>query len=101
VVPCQPEQLKKKFVRPPPHQKDLSVVAHVCHPSNYGKFGITIQADLGEKKSEPVPHACNPSYSKVRDQKDCGLKPTQANTSRDPISKKKPSQKRLAKWLKV
>jgi hypothetical protein len=31
--------------------------------------------------------ACNPSYSGGRDQEDCGLKPPQANSSRDPISK--------------
>jgi hypothetical protein len=36
----------------------------------------------------PVAHACNPSYSGGRDQEDHGWKPTQANSSRDPISKK-------------
>jgi hypothetical protein len=36
----------------------------------------------------PVAHTCNPSYSGGRDQEDCGLKPTWANSSRDPISKK-------------
>jgi hypothetical protein len=40
-----------------------------------------------------VAHACNPSYSGGRDQEDCGLKPVQANSSQDPVSKK-PSQKR-------
>jgi hypothetical protein len=40
-----------------------------------------------------VPHACNPSYSGGKDQEDCGSKPTQANSSGDPISKN-PSQKR-------
>jgi hypothetical protein len=34
-----------------------------------------------------VAHARNPSYSRGRDQEDQGLKPTQANSSRDPISK--------------
>jgi hypothetical protein len=41
----------------------------------------------------PVAHACNPNYSGSRDQEDRGLKPTQANSSRDPISKN-PSQNR-------
>jgi hypothetical protein len=30
-----------------------------------------------------VTHACNPSYSGGRDQEDRGLKPAQANSSRD------------------
>jgi hypothetical protein len=37
-----------------------------------------------------VAHACNPS----RDQEDLGLKPAQANSSGDPISKKKPFTKK-------
>jgi hypothetical protein len=48
----------------------------------------------------PMAHACNPSYSGGRDQEDCGLKPAWANSLWDPISKN-PSQKGLAKWLKV
>jgi hypothetical protein len=39
-----------------------------------------------------VAHACNPSYSGGRDQKDCGSKPAWANNSQDLISKN-PSQK--------
>jgi hypothetical protein len=35
-----------------------------------------------------VIHACNPSYSGVRDQEDHSLKPAWANSSRDPSSKK-------------
>jgi hypothetical protein len=35
-----------------------------------------------------VAHACRPSYSEGRDQEDCGLKPAQANSLQDPISKK-------------
>jgi hypothetical protein len=35
-----------------------------------------------------VAHACNPNYSGGRDQEDCGSKPDQANSSRDPITKK-------------
>jgi hypothetical protein len=34
-----------------------------------------------------VAHACNPSYSGGRDQEDHGLKPAQANSSRDPMLK--------------
>jgi hypothetical protein len=40
-----------------------------------------------------VLHACNPSYSRGRDQEDHGLKPAQANSFRDPTSKN-PSQKK-------
>jgi hypothetical protein len=35
----------------------------------------------------PVAHACNPSNSGGRDEEDCGLKPTWANSLRDPVSK--------------
>jgi hypothetical protein len=41
----------------------------------------------------PVAHAYNPSYSGGRDQDDLGLKPAQANSLWDPISKNL-SQKR-------
>jgi hypothetical protein len=43
-------------------------------------------------------HACNPSYLEGRDQEDQGLKPAQADSLRDPISKKekKKNQKREA-----
>jgi hypothetical protein len=34
-----------------------------------------------------VAHAYNSSYSGGREQEDCGLKPTSANSSQDPISK--------------
>jgi hypothetical protein len=34
-----------------------------------------------------VAHVFNPSYSRGRDQEDYGSKSTQANSSRDPISK--------------
>jgi hypothetical protein len=36
-----------------------------------------------------VAHACNPSYSGGRDQKDQGLNPAWKNSSQDPISKRK------------
>jgi hypothetical protein len=42
-------------------------------------------------------HTYNPSYSGGRDQEDGGLKPAQANSSQDPVSKK-PSQKRKGWW---
>jgi hypothetical protein len=41
-----------------------------------------------------VVYACNPSYSGGRDQEDCGSKPAWANSARDSILKKYPSQKR-------
>jgi hypothetical protein len=41
-----------------------------------------------------VAHACNPSFSGGRDQEAEGSKPAQANSLRDPILKKKKSQKR-------
>jgi hypothetical protein len=47
-----------------------------------------------------VAHACNPSYSGGRDQKDCVSKPAWANSSQDPILKNL-SQKGLAEWLNV
>jgi hypothetical protein len=34
-----------------------------------------------------VTHAYNPSYSQSKDEEDCGLKPDQANSPQDPISK--------------
>jgi hypothetical protein len=37
--------------------------------------------------NEPVAHDCNSSYSGDRNQKDYGSKPSQANSSRDPILK--------------
>jgi hypothetical protein len=39
-------------------------------------------------------HAYNLSYSGGRDQEDCSLKPTWANSSQDPISKKTHHKKR-------
>jgi hypothetical protein len=41
-----------------------------------------------------VAHTCNPRYSGGRDQEDLSWKPKQENSSRDPILKKNPSQKR-------
>jgi hypothetical protein len=46
--------------------------------------------------------ACNPSYSGGIDQEDLGSKPASANSSQDPISKKKKkSQKGLVEWFEV
>jgi hypothetical protein len=42
-------------------------------------------------------HACNPSYSGGRDEEDQGLKPAQANSSQDLISKKKKKKKSITK----
>jgi hypothetical protein len=41
----------------------------------------------------PVAHTYNPSYSGDRDQEDCGLKPAQANSLQDSISKNPPNTK--------
>jgi hypothetical protein len=43
---------------------------------------------MKEKSWAPVAHSCNLSYSGGRDQEDCSLKPAQANSLQDPISKK-------------
>jgi hypothetical protein len=43
----------------------------------------------------PVAHPCNSSYSGGRDQEDHSSKPAQANSSRDPISKKPITKKGL------
>jgi hypothetical protein len=44
-------------------------------------------------KLDPGAHAYTPSYSGGRDQKDCNSKPAQANSSRDPNSKKSITKK--------
>jgi hypothetical protein len=46
-------------------------------------------------------HACNASYSGGRNQEDCGSKPPQANSLRDPTSKKPFTRKGLVEWFKV
>jgi hypothetical protein len=48
-----------------------------------------------------VAHTCNFSYAEGRDQEDHGSKPTQANSSRDPISKKPFTKKGWMEWPKV
>jgi hypothetical protein len=48
-----------------------------------------------------VAHACNPSYSVGRDQKDLGSKPAWANSSQDPSLKKPFTKKWMVVWLKV
>jgi hypothetical protein len=50
----------------------------------------------GRRTQAPVAHACNPSYSGGRDQRDCSLKPAQAHSSQDPILKKPITKKGLA-----
>jgi hypothetical protein len=47
---------------------------------------ISIASGFCFMNKVPVAHTCNPSYSVGRDQEDCLLKPTQANTSQDPVS---------------
>jgi hypothetical protein len=48
----------------------------------------------------PVVHSCNPSYSRGRDQEDCGSKPAQTNSSKT-LSWKNHHKKELVEWLKV
>jgi hypothetical protein len=48
---------------------------------------------LNKELKSPVAHAYNPSYSGGRDQEDHSLKPAQANSSQDPISKKPNTKK--------
>jgi hypothetical protein len=47
-----------------------------------------------------VAHACNPSYSGGNTQEDQVQSQTQANTFREPISKKPFTKKGLVEWLK-
>jgi hypothetical protein len=56
-----------------------------------------IKAELDQA---PVTYACNPRDSGGRDQEDHDSKPTQANSSWDPISKNPSQKKRLMEWLK-
>jgi hypothetical protein len=48
-----------------------------------------------------VAHTYNPSYSRGRDQEDCGSKPTWANSSIRPYLKKPITEIGLVEWLKV
>jgi hypothetical protein len=48
-----------------------------------------------------VAYACNPNYSGGKDQEDHGLKPAQANSLREPISKKLITKIELVEWLRV
>jgi hypothetical protein len=48
-----------------------------------------------------VAHTCNPSSSGGRDQEKQSLKPTWANSLRDPIFEKTHHKKELVEWLKV
>jgi hypothetical protein len=56
---------------------------------------------IAKKSQAPVAHACNPSYSRGRDQADHGSKTLWANSSRDTILIKQITKKGLAEWLKV
>jgi hypothetical protein len=46
-------------------------------------------------------HTCNPSSLGGRDQEDRSSKPAQANSSQNPVSKKKNHKKGLVEWLKA
>jgi hypothetical protein len=49
--------------------------------------GGEVGARRSNRSQAPVAHACNPSYSRDRDQEDHGLKLASANSLREPISK--------------
>jgi hypothetical protein len=49
----------------------------------------------------PLAHACYPDCSVGRDQEDHGLKPAQANSLQDPISKKPIIKIELVEWFNV
>jgi hypothetical protein len=49
----------------------------------------------------PVAHACNPSYSGGRDQKDSGSKPARANSFTRPYLEKPFTKIGLVEWFKV
>jgi hypothetical protein len=51
---------------------------------------VSLNAEISQA---PVAHAYNPSYLGGRDQEDHGLKPAQANSLQDPISKKSITKK--------
>jgi hypothetical protein len=61
-------------------------------------FVITIEGvqEMPHEKMhfELEAHTCNPSYSGGRDQEDHGSKPTWANSSQDPVSKKHNTKER-------
>jgi hypothetical protein len=56
---------------------------------------------INERGQVPVTHTCNPSYSGGRDQDNCGLKPSQANSSMRPYLEKPFTKIGLVEWLKV
>jgi hypothetical protein len=54
---------------------------------NHSRYNITPVRIAIIKKSTPVAHTCNPSYSGCRDQEDLIQGHPWGNSSRDPISK--------------
>jgi hypothetical protein len=56
---------------------------------------------MSHESWKPVAHACNPSYSGGRDQKDLGLKPAWANSSARPYLEKPFTKIGLVEWLNV
>jgi hypothetical protein len=75
------------------HNFTISRISHLKNigPLNYNNVPSWV----------PVAHTCNPGYSGDRDQEDHSSKPAQANSPRDPISKKNYHKKGLVEWLKV
>jgi hypothetical protein len=65
------------------------------------RAGRTMLAKMPPSSWVPVAHAYNPRYSGGRDQEDHSLKPAQANSLEDPISKNPITKIGLVEWLKV
>jgi hypothetical protein len=72
---------------PPPGSWDYG--CEPPHPALFLFLNVGNKFRIKNKNSQAlVAHTCNPSYSGGRDQEDYGSKPTRANSSQDPISKK-------------
>jgi hypothetical protein len=68
------------------------VVAHLLRKQKFQSS--TPNANNKIYSQTPVAHTYNPSYSGGRDQEDSSLKPTQANSSQNTISKKSITKKK-------
>jgi hypothetical protein len=76
----------------------------MCPPVKFMAYSLTSSVFRSFKLSRSqalVAHTCNASYSGGRVWEDCGLKPAQANSSRDPMLKKPFTEKGIVEWLKV
>jgi hypothetical protein len=76
-------------------------------PSKHEALSSSSSAPRKKKKLAllnwaPVAHTCNPSYSGSREQVDLSSEQAWANSSQDPILKKKKNHKKgLVEWFKV